>query len=618
MCGIAGIMKGSAGDGASLRRSATAMNDALHHRGPNHAGVWLDAPGRVALASARLSIQDLSSEANQPMVSESGRYVLVYNGELYNVDEMRRRLGRPQQSFRTHSDTEVLLAAVEALGLAQALRMASGMFALGLWDCHKKSLSLARDRLGKKPLHVLRETDRLLFASEIKAILCVCQQPLPLDPEALHAYFELTYIPAPMSIFQGLMKVRPGRIMEFSEDLKPRETSYWSLEETIQAAAQQQPERKPAAAARQVEELLEDSTRRRLISDVPVGVLLSGGVDSSLVSCMLARRLQTQLETFTIGFEDPRLDESRQASAIAQVLRVPHTVLTLSVSEAMALVDPIFDFLDEPFGDYSAIPTYAVCRLARSRVTVLVSGDGGDEVFGGYSRYLWAAGGRRLLAEVYARLRSSRLKLSPLEIALEIYRRLMTRGADGGSMPARRLQQLAGLGEPPALNLVNILRRLDFSLYLPDDILVKADRMSMANSVELRSPFLDDRLVEISWSLAQSDLVAGGTRRPLTRGLFVKEFGAGLLQPRKYGFGLPVASWLLGPLRPQVEEAIVEIAKREDIRAVTPQAPKMWQALQRGQERMAHPMWLVYAFWRWTQRWEKTVRDRGSVLTAHE
>ncbi len=604
MCGFSGRLHRDPMPAEPLREVVRRMSSCLRHRGPDMEGYWTDPKGMLALGFSRLAIQDLSPAANQPMHSESGRFTIVYNGEIYNADELRRRIQRAPGSFRTHSDTEVLLACVESLGLEATLRAVNGMFAFALWDGVASSLFLVRDRLGKKPLHYSLERDGLTFASEIKAILRAGAGAHTVSREATEAYFQLTYIPAPLTIFEDVRKVRPGHILEIKADLSTREWPYWSVDALLHAQGDRRQSHRDAVE--QAATLLEDAVRCRLVSDVPVAVLLSGGVDSSLVAHTLAKRLHISLQTFTIGLEDKRLDEADQAYSLAHALGVQHTPLQLCRQDAVGLLECVTGFLDEPFGDYSAIPTYAICRLARVGATVLLTGDGGDEVFGGYTRYLWGTGWRNDVAHLYARYRRMRPALSNSQVALEVYRRLMTVGSDGGSAAPEFLKRwAAGFDQLPPLSVLEYLRYLDFQLYLPDDILVKTDRMSMANSVELRSPFLDYRLVELSWRLANDALVRGDMRKRITRELFVRAFGPKRLQKEKHGFGLPIGDWFLGPMRPQAEAAVDDLSRRPDLPLSGKQLRAILADLRSGTQTAAHRMWLVYAFWRWSQLWER-------------
>lgn len=602
MCGFAGLVGREQARTDLLENTVSRMNACIRHRGPDSEATWVDPSNRAAFAFSRLAIQDLSPLADQPMHSESGRYTILYNGEIYNTDELRLLIARGPETFRTHCDTEVLLACIEKLGLETTLRRANGMFAIALWDKERRVLSLARDRLGKKPLHYSPDASRFLFASEIKAILRVDSGDRQLSAAAVDAYFALTYIPAPLSIFKGIHKVRPGHILEINENLAMTESAYWSLGHLADSKSP-----RSVAYTEAVEEcsaLIDDASRRRLVSDVPIGVLLSGGVDSSLIAHTIAQRLGVPLKTFTIGLEDETLDELPAARALAAKIGVENISLLLSKQGAFELIDQVMNYLDEPFGDFSALPTYAVCHLARNEATVLLSGDGGDEVFGGYTRYPWAVGLKSIAAWGYAAYRSGTLRVGRRELAIEIYRRLMSLGSADGSMPAAELQKLLG-SDGVAASALQYLRYIDMSLYLPDDILVKTDRMSMANSIELRSPLLDYRLVEFSWRLPDSALVYRGQRKRILRELFIQRFGASSLQGKKQGFTLPVADWLVGPLRDQLETAITTLKQRAELAPYMPRLEGYWKGLLAGDRSLGHQVWTIYAFWRWLILWER-------------
>jgi asparagine synthase (glutamine-hydrolysing) len=606
MCGIVGRQQRDPLPLDTLERLARTMNRCLRHRGPDSEGYWTDPLGRCALGFSRLAIQDLSPAANQPMRSEGGRYVLVYNGEVYNAEELRDWLGRPPSSFRTHGDTEVLLACFERFGIEQTLPRVNGMFAVGLWDNETGVLALARDRVGKKPLYYTTDADCMSFASELKAILSVDASSRQLCAEALEAYFSLIYIPAPLAIFEGVHKLRPGHIVRVRNGAVVSDQPYWTLEAILENRSRKN--RTYPELVSEAEALLEDAVRRRLISDVPVGLLLSGGIDSSLVACMLSR-LGADVQSFTIGVPDRELDEAAEAHAIAKKLGIRHTVLALTHADTLHLANSAIDFLDEPFGDPSAVPTFAVCYLARQSTTVLLSGDGGDEVFGGYLRHQWGVRPRHWVAHLYGRYRARSLSLSCREVALEMYRRLMSSGVNGEHMLAKRLDHFAGrLDRLPAMSLLDYMRYLDFRLYLPDDILFKIDRMSMANSVELRSPFLDHRLVDFSWTLPDSALLEVNVRKRITRDLFARHIGSAFLQHKKHGFALPVANWLRGPLREQTETALTELAGRDDLPLSGESLLQLRGRLNAGQHldgNCAWKIWLAFTFWRWSCAWER-------------
>ena len=604
MCGFAGRLYRSPRSTEHLEEIATRMNSCVRHRGPDGVGLWAEPNGNGVLAFSRLAIQDLSSAANQPMHSESGRYAIVYNGEIYNCDELRSLMGRNASSFRTHSDTEVLLACIEAKGLERSLQAANGMFAIALWDRKLNTVSLARDRLGKKPLHYAVTREHITFASEIKSILAVDDADRPISREAAQAYFSLTYVPGSLCIFEGIQKIEPGHILVINSDLHISRRPFWNLEEVIEKSMSA---KSPSyeEAMEQTTSLLKDAALRRLVSDVPLGILLSGGTDSSLVAYTLVKTLAVPIQTFTIGLEDSALDESLQAKSIAENLGVENHCLVLSDSEALATVNSIVEVLDEPFGDGSAAATFALCKFARAKVTVLIGGDGGDEVFGGYTRYLYAVGWRGMLARFYAYFRRPGIT-SNQQVAVEIYRRLMTKGKSDGSAGVEMFSALANLSALPRLSVLQYLRYLDFKLYLPDDILAKIDRMSMANSVEMRSPLMDHRLIEESWTWDDDFLVHHSQRKRILRDMFSQTIGSELLQRKKYGFHSPTAEWLTGPLRPEMECIVEELHKIPGMPLETIDVQRWWSQLLHGDISEEQQLWNVYMYWRWWQRWGRT------------
>ena len=608
MCGFAGRVHSTSRPVEHLESIAARMNECIRYRGPNGSGVWLEPSGHTVFAFSRLAIQDLSADADQPMHSESCRYVIAYNGEIYNLDELRRLMGREPASFRTHSDTEVLLASIEKLGLEQTLQACNGMFAIALWDRKLRMLSLARDRFGEKPLHYALTPEYISFASEIKSILALDEQPRRLSLEAVEAYFALTYVPGSLCIFKGIHKVKPGHILEISANLELKERCFWNLEDIIQKRSAQKP-----ISCQQVREetnfLLKDSVDRRLISDVPVGILLSGGTDSSLVAFTVAKTLGKPIQTFTIGLEDAALDESSHARSIATKLGVENECLILTNQDALRTLESLVQILDEPLGDNSAASTFAVCQMARRRVTVLLGGDGGDEVFGGYTRYEYATGWKHLASTLYSHLRLKNASISKQQVAVQIYSRLMTKGFKSGPVrPDFFADLIPHSDQLTQLTVLQYLRYLDLKLYLPDDILVKTDRMSMANSVELRSPFLDHRLVEKSWTWPDEAFVRGRQRKPILADLFSSAFGSELLQGKKHGYHSPIGDWLRGPLREGMENAIDQFKNFDGIPLSGSMVRSWWSQLLAGNNREEQQLWNLYMFWQWSLRWGQPQR----------
>ncbi len=604
MCGIAGILASSRGDDA-LRADAVTMAACLAHRGPDDSGV--DAGPGWALAIRRLAVQDTSAAGHQPMRLRD--LSLVFNGEVYNFAELRNELADHGYTFRSRSDTEVVLAALDHWGTA-ALERFNGMFALALVDRRRRTALLARDRFGKKPLFVARLRDRVLFASELKSLLAVARRELTLCPDALGEYFRFQYVPAPRSIFREVTKLPPASWVSVDLDTGTitGPAAFWSLPSGGAHS--------PASA----EELLvtvETAVRRRLVADVPVGAFLSGGTDSSLVvACM--RAACADVRTFSIGFADPRFDESRYAKGVAAHLGTRHTHQQLEWREAMALVPTLAASYDEPFADSSALPTLAVSHLARAHVTVALSGDGGDEFFGGYPRY-----------------RASRLlrfaKLMPRPVATGIGHRLRTprrsrsaralgaiaAGPDEGRMYREavsiwRSDELARLmpgnepvrGEWPAYGRngggpAERMMRCDARTYLIDDILQKVDRASMSVGLEARNPLLDPDVVALAMrSIGHAERRPGA--KPLLREALRHRLPAELVDRPKMGFGVPVGEWMRDGLRPMVEDLLLgRTAPEYDAAA----ARAVVEDHLAGRRDAGHQVWALLAFELWRDRW---------------
>jgi asparagine synthase (glutamine-hydrolysing) len=568
MCGIAGVWSYGGGQEEALRARAKAMADALRHRGPDDEGVFADGAAGVALGFRRLSIVDLSHAGAQPMVSAGGRYVLVFNGEVYNHRRLAEELG--PREYRGHSDTEVMLACIEAWGLEAAVQRFIGMFAFALWDRAERTLSLVRDRLGVKPLYFKATAQAVHFASELKALQAAETQRSDLDRGALALYVRFGYVPAPYSIYAGIAKLLPGRILTIDATGAMRTSIYWDAPRVAEAALNRFRGSEDDAVA-EIEALLSDSVRLRLISDVPLGLFLSGGVDSPLIAALMQREAG-MVSTFTIGFEGLP-SEAPLAAAVARHLGTRHTEAIIGAEEALRLVPLMASLYDEPFGDSSSIPTYLVSRMARRHVTVALSGDGGDELFGGYHRYFLGHRVTEHVASVPQRMRrplgtllrmASRLpskqnfraRLRGLGDALVIDDPItlfeqqvaadMIRVIDAAARPAQLTARARWprLDDPAALMMY-----LDAMSYLPDDILAKVDRASMAVSLEVREPLLDHRLVELAWSLPLSMKIRGTGGKWILRKLLRKYLPAEMVDRDKQGFGLPIDVWLRGPLR---------------------------------------------------------------------
>lgn len=593
------------------------MAATLVHRGPDDDGIWTSTDGRVVLAHRRLSILDLSPAGRNPMEWDGGRYRITYNGEVYNYRELRRELESQGLRFRTHTDTEVVVAAYATWG-DECVRHFNGMFAIAIWDEPRRRLFLARDRMGKKPLYYALYGDRLTFASEQKALLADPEFPRDLDRAALALYLRYGYVPAPHSVFRASRKLPPGHVAVYDAgrlDVRP----YW--DPVALAGAPRRTLASADEALEELEALLKDAVRSRMVADVPVGAFLSGGIDSSLVSALMCEAGPGRVKTYSIAFENPGYDESAHASAMARHLGTDHHQETCSTQRMLEIVERLPDFLDEPFADSSAIPTYLVSRFAREEVTVILTGDGGDEVFFGYPRYLalarrgapnnvplWlrraAAGAASLVPQRKFRRAAQILRSAepdeyarfvvwwPRQAVEEITGRPVE-DAPAYARAAEALQAIDRRLRPPALDVVT---------YLPEDILFKVDRMSMAVSLESRCPLLDSRVVEFGLHLPPAMLFRGGTGKVMLRALLGKRAPAALFERPKMGFGVPLDDWFRGPLREPMEAAMA--GRQLERLGLDPAAPRrQWKEFLSGRAPRTDVLWNVFSLARWAERW---------------
>jgi len=590
MCGIAGLLQPGTSS-TWLAERVAAMTAALAHRGPDGEGAWVEPAVGLVLGHRRLSIIDLSPTGAQPMVSPSGRYVIVFNGEIYNFQTLRDTVVAEGASLRGRSDTEVLLAAIDLWGLDAALPRCRGMFAFGLWDRQLRRLTLARDRCGEKPLYFGRVGGAFAFASELKAFRALPGWPNPVDPASLQLYFRHGCVPAPHSIHQGIHKLCPGELVEFDETgASLRQVRYWNHAEL--PARRHSSKLTDQQAIDELDRRLRSAVTDCMVSDVPLGAFLSGGLDSSAVVAIMQASASAPVRTFTIGFQDAGYDEAGHAARVARHLGTQHTEMYVTAQDALSIVPALPQIYDEPFADSSQIPTYIVARLARQDVVVCLSGDGGDELFGGYNRHTWGVRtwGRaasvpyRLrkalgsaatsipgptwdrLFQAAARLRPDRMhsfspgdrihKLARLlgaRDAEDLYRRAVTHW---DPVPTRRttvVDDSWALASVPDGSLAERMMITDLGGYLPDDVLVKLDRAGMAVSLESRVPFLDHELVEFAWTLPLHLKIRDGQGKWLLRQVLARYLPKLMFERPKMGFAMPIDVWLRGPLRDWAE-----------------------------------------------------------------
>ena len=636
MCGITGFLSGRPAPSREMLALAGRMATALAHRGPDDSGEWADADAGVAFGFRRLAIIDLSQAGHQPMTSHSGRFTIVFNGEVYNFEEVRRQLlaVSPEIRFRGHSDTEVILAAFDKWGLEGALERFIGMYAFAVWDREERALHLVRDRLGVKPLHYGWCDGTLLFGSELKALVQHPSFRSDISPQSVAMLLRAGYVPAPHTIYRHIFKVPPGSIATFKRSGETNVRAYWSVADLV-AAGQGSPFKGTAAEATdRLDALLRDAVRLRLIADVPVGIFLSGGIDSSTVAAVAQSVSRTPIKTFTIGFRSAEFDEAPFAREVAQHLGTEHHETYVSAEDALAVIPQLPAIYDEPFADASQIPTRVVSGVARRQVTVCLSGDGGDEVFGGYNRYLAAPAiwrslawmprrGRSAIGRILGRLRPpaaarlgrrlaqlqmtdklrkvSRALTAPDEMAF--YWQLATHDTEAFLDSGLRAAHPTP-GPSDALQEGSFVERmmyLDTITYLPDDVLAKVDRASMSVSLEAREPLLDHRLIEFAWSLPVDMRVRKGEGKWLLRQVVKRYLPAHLLARPKSGFTVPLGDWLRGPLRAWAEALLEERALREES-VFRPEAiTEAWRAHLSGRENRQYDLWPVLMFRAWRE-----------------
>jgi len=610
------------------------MADALTHRGPDFGDSWVDPSAGIALGHRRLSVLDLSPEGNQPMVSHSGRYRIVFNGEIYNFNEIRLRLQqhRGNVEYRGHSDTEVILSAFDEWGVVETVKLLVGMFAIAVWDQSLRLIHLIRDRLGEKPLYYAWRGPVFVFCSELKALECISEFDLAVDRDVLALYLRHNYVPSPYSIYRGVWKLPPGSILTVSAsssfDQKPAPQTYWRARDFIEEFPGVPRVNDLLHSSSVLEELLARSIRGQMVADVPLGAFLSGGIDSSTVVALMQAQSTKKVKTFSIGFEDKNFDESGHAMKVARILGTDHSELILKAQDAQAVIPRLGEIYDEPFADSSQIPTFLVAQMARREVTVCLSGDGGDELFGGYGRYQQAAKFwkmQRCIPEPLRRLLTRILKRSVLDekcafssissnlFALQqmvtnhefssFYRYFLSHtmfpskfliGTEDSWTDSRQaLESVSDIGIWKQMMLI------DIESYLPDDILVKVDRAAMAVSLETRVPLLDHRIVEYALRLPVSASLPGQDTKRVLREVLQKYVPREIFDRPKMGFGVPVADWIRGPLRNWAESYLCPTSLKASGYWNVKGVRKCWEEHLSGSQNRIGLIWGILMFEQW-------------------
>ncbi|WP_133136214.1 asparagine synthase (glutamine-hydrolyzing) [Legionella rowbothamii] len=639
MCGFSGIL--SRTDWTSgAEKLLFAMCQSIAHRGPDDQGIWFDAQVGIGLAHTRLAIVDLSPAGHQPMASVTGRYMIVFNGEIYNHLQLREELAL--QTWRGHSDTETLLAGFEAWGIEQTIERSIGMFAFALWDKQSQTLTLGRDRAGEKPLYYGWQNEAFLFGSELKALKVHPDFKKELNPDALALFLRHNYIPAPHSIYKNIHKLAPGSFLQLSlKNPQPVVKNYWSATQTALTGFSSPFKGDANEAIDELERLAKDAIAQQMMADVPLGAFLSGGIDSSTVVALMQAQSSRPVRTFSIGFHETNYNEAKYAKAVADHLGTQHTELYVTIEDALAVIPKLSTLYDEPFSDSSQIPTFLVSELAKQQVTVALSGDAGDELFCGYNRYtmtskLWnkinkvplpirrgaATVMRQISPRTWDRISSvlpvlkhysqvgSKVHKGAYVLASatvnEAYRRLVSHHdkpysllvSEGVEPSVFMDQHHADLSQ---LDDVNRMMAMDFVSYLPDDILVKVDRAAMGVSLETRVPFLDHRLIAFAWTLPLSMKLRDGQSKWPLRQLLDRYVPRSLIERPKMGFSIPLAEWLRGPLRDWAETLLNEQRLQKEGIFNSAAIRLMWHQHLHGKGNFSALLWNILMFQAWWQ-----------------
>lgn len=648
MCGIAGFYNlKSDKDDAQCLKIAQAMEQAIAHRGPDANDIWADPDLPLVLAHRRLAIIDLSDDGRQPMASPTGRYMVVYNGEIYNYLELQKELEAQGRQFKSRSDTEVMLAAFEHWGINQALQKINGMFAIVLWDRKERQLHFIRDRFGKKPLYVGWAGNDLVFASELKSFHAHPDFVPEINRDALAIYMHYGYLQAPYSVFKNIWQMLPaGRMtldvtsLKSGADLAEKMEIYWSLKSVAQNGLSRPDTADEDDIIEEFEVRFQTAVNQRMISDVPFGAFLSGGIDSSSVVALMQKNASVPVKTFSIGFEESAFNEAEHAKQIAKHLETNHQEFYVTGQDALDVIPKLPDIYDEPFSDQSQIPTYLISKLARDQVTVVLTGDGGDEILGGYDRHtkipaLWSKTGwvpyglrkplMGILSSVpesfYGALKSGNphygmqvkraLKLMGYRNAADIYDALVSSWPKDSAVVLDAREPSIPLTDdkfwPQGLSFAEKMIFGDTLAYRSNDLMVKTDRASMAVALEARAPLMDYKLAEYSWQLPMKMKVRGGQGKWLLRQVLKRHVPESLYERPKMGFSVPLAEWLRGPLKGWADDLLShETLKKQGFLDADP-VTKQWQDFQQGaplQEAPKH-LWSALMFQAWVERWMK-------------
>jgi asparagine synthase (glutamine-hydrolysing) len=639
MCGIAGFIdKTRTFDLAHIERRARAMSDAIAYRGPDGSGVWSDVEVGVALAHRRLAIVDLTPTGAQPMISSDGRWVISYNGEVYNAAAIAATPELGGFPFRGTSDTEIILESVARRGLDLTLEDINGMFAIALWDRKTCTLHLVRDRLGIKPLFLATTSQGIFFASELKALVAAGIE-LDIDPKSVASYLRFGYVPTPFSIFRNVGKLRPGEVVSIDAKGEIERRTYWSLGNVARDGIANPFAGSDADAEVGLHDLIADAVSGQMMSDVPLGAFLSGGIDSSVIVAMMVAAGRGPVRTFSIGFPDLGFDESAHARTVANHLKTEHHDLMVTGADALNVVPQLADMYDEPFADSSQIPTHLISKLTRAHVTVALSGDGGDELFAGYNRYSLGHGIMGMASRAPVALRragasvlnslpanlvdgvahmvpaglvpphlSDKLKKLAAVLPLDreaIYMRLVSQNPDPSSLTFGVEGHPVAMSRLPATGrdqFIEQMQLFDAGTYLPDDILQKVDRASMAVSLEVRPPLLDHRVVAFAAHLPRHMRLRGGKTKWLLRRVLDRYVPRELVSRPKMGFGIPLASWLRGPLRPWAEDLLDPSRLGGGLLDVVA-IGALWREHIAGRRNWAYALWTILMYEAWRRRW---------------